>query len=91
MLKHTLLLVLLGMHLSIAVLLGIPAFSATMIIGDSVFLPDAFRLAAGRCARRVAARGGTLRFRPAGPAVEDGSDEGGSPAGAAEPTAAVVP
>ena len=52
-LKYALLVVLLGMHLSIAVLLGIPVFSAAMIIGDSVFLPDAFWLAAGRFTHRV--------------------------------------
>jgi hypothetical protein len=52
-LKYALLVLLLGMHLSIAVLLGIPVFSAVMIIGDSVFLPDAFWLAAGRLARRT--------------------------------------
>ena len=90
-LKYALLVVLLGMHLSIAVLLGIPAFSAAMIIGDSVFLPDAFWLAAGRRARRAAERGRTLRFRPAGPAAEDGFDGTAPPAGEAEPAAAAVP
>jgi Vitamin K-dependent gamma-carboxylase len=55
-LKYALLVLLLGMHLSIALLLGIPVFSAVMIIGDSVFLPDAFWLAAGRLARRAASR-----------------------------------
>jgi hypothetical protein len=44
------------MHLSIAVLLGIPVFSAVMIIGDSVFLPDAFWLAAGRLVRQTISR-----------------------------------
>ncbi len=57
-LKYPLLFLLLMMHLSIALLLGIPVFSAVMIIGDSVFLPDAFWLAAGRTARRMAGRAG---------------------------------
>jgi len=60
-LKYVLLAVLLGMHLSIAVLLGIPVFSVVMIIGDSVFLPDAFWLAAGRIARRAPSQLRTLR------------------------------
>ena len=62
-LKYVLLVLLLGMHLSIAVLLGIPVFSAVMIVGDSVFLPDAFWVAAARSARRVTAavRARTLR------------------------------
>jgi len=61
-LKYALLVLLLGMHLSIAVLLGIPVFSAVMIIGDSVFLPDTFWLALGTLAHTVGwpvARGGS--------------------------------
>jgi len=68
-LKYALLVLLLGMHLSIAVLLGIPVFSAAMIIGDSVFLPDAFWLAAGRIARQTASRLRTLRPRTPLPPV----------------------
>lgn len=55
-LKYVFLGVLLGMHLGIALLLGLPLFSAMMLIGDSVFLPDAFWLAVGRVARRRLAR-----------------------------------
>jgi hypothetical protein len=33
---------LLGMHLNIAVLMGLPLFSAAMIVADAVFLPDRF-------------------------------------------------
>lgn len=53
-LKYPAIAVLVGMHLSIAVLLGLPFFSAIMIVGDAVFLPDRFWAAAAR--------------RPAGPA-----------------------
>jgi hypothetical protein len=67
-LKYALLVLLLGMHLSIALLLGIPVFSAVMIIGDSVFLPDAFWLAAGRVARQALSRARTRRTRSPQPA-----------------------
>jgi hypothetical protein len=46
--KYVVLALLLMMHIGIAVLLGIPVFSLVMLVGDSVFLPDAFWLAAGR-------------------------------------------
>lgn len=39
-LKYPTLAVLALMHLSIGVLLGLPFFSATMLIGDAIFLPD---------------------------------------------------
>jgi hypothetical protein len=55
-LKYVFLGALLAMHLGIALLLGLPLFSAVMVIGDSVFLPDAFWLAVGRVARRRLAR-----------------------------------
>jgi Vitamin K-dependent gamma-carboxylase len=41
-LKYVLLVILIGMHLGIAVLVGLPMFSAVMILGDAVFLPDRF-------------------------------------------------
>lgn len=47
-LKYVFLVMLLGMHLGIMVLLGLPVFSAAMIVGDAVFLPDRFFLALGR-------------------------------------------
>lgn len=46
--KYVVLALLLMMHIGIAVLLGIPVFSLVMLVGDSVFLPDAFWLAVGR-------------------------------------------
>jgi hypothetical protein len=56
--KYAVLAVLLGMHLAIAVLLGLPVFSAAMIIADAVFLPDAFLLRVGRTARAALRRAG---------------------------------
>ncbi len=47
-LKYPALAVLVLMHLSIAVLLALPFFSAIMLVGDAVFLPDRFWEAAGR-------------------------------------------
>ncbi|MFC4495470.1 HTTM domain-containing protein [Streptomyces ovatisporus] len=40
--KYVVLPVMLGMHLAIAVLLGLPFFSGAMIVADAVFLPDRF-------------------------------------------------
>jgi hypothetical protein len=51
--KYILLALLLGMHIGIAVCLGLPLFSAAMIIGDAVFLPDAFWVALSRRLRRL--------------------------------------
>jgi predicted DCC family thiol-disulfide oxidoreductase YuxK len=45
-LKYPAIAVLVAMHLSIAVLLGLPFFSTIMIVGDAVFLPDRFWAAA---------------------------------------------
>ncbi|HEU5357224.1 MAG TPA: DCC1-like thiol-disulfide oxidoreductase family protein [Actinocrinis sp.] len=47
-LKYPALAVLVGMHASIAVLLGLPFFSAIMLVGDAIFLPDRFWAAVGR-------------------------------------------
>ncbi len=48
--KYAVLALLLGMHLGIGILLGLPVFSAVMIIGDAVFLPDRFWQALARVA-----------------------------------------
>ncbi|HEU5425539.1 MAG TPA: DCC1-like thiol-disulfide oxidoreductase family protein [Actinocrinis sp.] len=47
-LKYPALAVLVGMHASIAILLGLPFFSAIMLVGDAIFLPDRFWAAVGR-------------------------------------------
>lgn len=44
-LKYVVLLGLVGMHLGIAVLLGLPAFSAAMLLGDAIFVSDDVYLA----------------------------------------------
>jgi hypothetical protein len=66
-LKYVVLALLLGMHLGIAVLMGLPLFSAAMIVADAAFLPDRFYLSAGRLCRRTAAR--LLRRDPTRPAL----------------------
>ncbi|HEY5835610.1 HTTM domain-containing protein [Streptomyces sp.] len=55
-LKYVLLVMLLGMHTGIAVLLGLPLFSAAMIVADAAFLPDRFYRAAARTAHRALTR-----------------------------------
>jgi hypothetical protein len=47
-LKYPVLVLLLGMHLNIAVLMGLPIFSGAMIVADAAFLPDRFYRAVGR-------------------------------------------
>jgi hypothetical protein len=55
-LKYPVLALLLGMHLGIAVLMGLPLFSGAMIIADAVFLPDRFYRSLGRLRRRTSRR-----------------------------------
>ncbi|MGW0572626.1 HTTM domain-containing protein [Streptomyces tauricus] len=50
-LKYPVLSMLLGMHLGIAVLMGLPLFSGAMIVADAVFLPDRFYRRLGRSVR----------------------------------------
>ena len=66
-LKYPSLVLLLGMHLSIALVMGLPLFSAAMMIGDAVFLPDALYLwVAAFVVRKVRAYWGRRRA-PGGP------------------------
>ncbi|GGO86528.1 HTTM domain-containing protein [Wenjunlia tyrosinilytica] len=51
--KYVVLAMLLGMHLGIAVLMGLPIFSGAMIIADAVFLPDRFYRFLGQCVGRA--------------------------------------
>lgn len=60
-LKYPVLTVLLGMHIGIAVLLGLPLFSGAMIIADAVFLPDRFYSFLPRLWRRAVGRTGMPR------------------------------
>ncbi|GAB4060525.1 HTTM domain-containing protein [Catellatospora paridis] len=49
--KYIVLAMLLGLHIGIAVIMGLPLFSAAMIIADAVFLPDRFYLFMARTSR----------------------------------------
>lgn len=57
-LKYPVLILLLGMHVNIAVLMGLPLFSGAMIVADAVFLPDRFYRTVGRLWRRTIQRTG---------------------------------
>ncbi|MEU9402012.1 HTTM domain-containing protein [Streptomyces sp. NPDC048242] len=65
-LKYPVLVMLLGMHLGIAVLLGLPLFSSAMIVADAVFLPDRFYAFLPRLYRRAVRRTGRSRPTPPG-------------------------
>jgi hypothetical protein len=54
-LKYVLLVMLLGMHIGIAVLMGLPLFSAAMIVADAAFLPDRFYRSVALLCRRATA------------------------------------
>ncbi|MFC9124124.1 HTTM domain-containing protein [Streptomyces sp. NPDC057067] len=58
-LKYPVLAMLLGMHIGIAVLMGLPLFSGAMIVADAAFLPDRFYMFLARIARHIATRAGT--------------------------------
>lgn len=58
-LKYPVLILLLGMHVNIAVFMGLPLFSGAMIVADAVFLPDRFYRAVGRLRRTVRRAGVT--------------------------------
>ncbi|MFI8003738.1 HTTM domain-containing protein [Streptomyces sp. NPDC086010] len=83
-LKYPVLAMLLGMHIGIAVLMGLPLFSGAMIVADAAFLPDRFYMFLARTARRIATRAGTR-----GSSSTEGADSrsvppqfrGGSPSG----------
>jgi hypothetical protein len=56
-LKYPCLVMLVGMHFSIAVVMGLPLFSAAMMVGDAVFLPTSMWLWVGK---RVCEQAGRL-------------------------------
>lgn len=64
-LKYPVLILLLGMHVNIAVLMGLPLFSGAMIVADAAFLPDRFYRALGRLWRRAFQRTGNRRAEAA--------------------------
>ncbi|MGW7430907.1 HTTM domain-containing protein [Streptomyces sp. NPDC054861] len=63
-LKYPVLAVLFGMHIGIAVLMGLPLFSGAMLIADAVFLPDRFYTSLARLWRRAVRRTGARRPAP---------------------------
>ncbi|MFF8383949.1 HTTM domain-containing protein [Streptomyces kanasensis] len=63
-LKYPVLAMLLVMHVSIAVLMGLPLFSAAMIVADAVFLPDGFYRSLAGWWRRATRRGGAAATAP---------------------------
>ncbi|MEU9093915.1 HTTM domain-containing protein [Streptomyces sp. NPDC048428] len=71
-LKYPVLTMLFGMHLGIAVLMGLPLFSGAMIIADAVFLPDRFYVAVANLCR------GAVRL-PGAPRAASGTHTGSVP------------
>ncbi|MFE2419855.1 HTTM domain-containing protein [Streptomyces hokutonensis] len=63
-LKYPVLTMLLGMHLGIAVLMGLPLFSGAMVVADAVFLPDRFYRSLGRLWRRTGRQLNAHKCRP---------------------------
>ncbi len=60
-LKYPVLAMLLGMHVGIAILMGLPLFSGAMIVADAVFLPDRSHLFLGQLWRRAFPRAVTAQ------------------------------
>ncbi|MET9731369.1 HTTM domain-containing protein [Streptomyces sp. NPDC006458] len=86
-LKYPVLAVLLGMHVGIAVVLGLPLFSGTMIIADAVFLPDRFYTFLPHLLRRIGRRCGVRAPAPApgqGTGLGSVPSQGGHPDGREE-------
>lgn len=82
-LKYPVLTMLLGMHIGIAVLMGLPLFSGAMIVADAVFLPDRFYVFLSHLCRRALRRPDSGRPTPpqaAGPGAvpAQGGRHGGS-------------
>ncbi|WP_329581805.1 HTTM domain-containing protein [Streptomyces sp. NBC_01361] len=67
-LKYPVLTMLLGMHVGIAVFLGLPLFSGAMIVADAAFLPDRFYRSLGRLWRRTVRGSGSGGMADASPA-----------------------
>jgi hypothetical protein len=67
-LKYPVLAMLLGMHIGIAALMGLPLFSGAMIVADAAFLPDRFYTFLPRLWRRATRRTNSARPAPGRPA-----------------------
>ncbi|MCX5152302.1 HTTM domain-containing protein [Streptomyces sp. NBC_00320] len=66
-LKYPVLAMLLGMHVGIAVVMGLPLFSGAMIVADAVFLPDRFYTSLAHLCRRATRRTGASQPAPGRP------------------------
>ncbi|MFJ1808745.1 MULTISPECIES: HTTM domain-containing protein [unclassified Streptomyces] len=89
-LKYPVLAMLLGMHIGIAVLMGLPLFSGAMIVADAVFLPDRFYTFLPHLCRRTVRRTDSRRPAP-GRATDPGAVPAqGGPGGASGSTHRVV-
>ncbi|MDR6981249.1 hypothetical protein J2X68_007991 [Streptomyces sp. 3330] len=84
-LKYPVLVLLLGMHLGIAVLMGLPLFSGAMIVADAVFLPDRFYAFLPRLRRRAAHGRESARPTHGRAAVPGAVPAQGGPGGACGP------
>ncbi|WP_062644674.1 HTTM domain-containing protein [Streptomyces maremycinicus] len=81
-LKYPVLAMLMGMHIGIAVLMGLPLFSGAMIVADAVFLPDRCYTFLPRLRRRVVQRTGSGRPAPGAAARPGAVPAQGGPGGA---------
>ncbi|MET9576438.1 HTTM domain-containing protein [Streptomyces massasporeus] len=81
-LKYPVLTMLLGMHIGIGVLMGLPLFSGAMIVADAVFLPDRFYTLLPRLCRRAGRRRDSTRQAPAPAADAAAVPAQGRPGGA---------
>jgi hypothetical protein len=81
-LKYPVLAMLLGMHIGIAVLMGLPLFSGAMIIADAVFLPDRFYTFLPHLCRRAMRRTDSRRPAPGRAAKSGTVPAQGGPGGA---------
>ncbi|KQX62496.1 HTTM domain-containing protein [Streptomyces sp. Root1310] len=81
-LKYPVLAMLLGMHISIAVLMGLPLFSGAMIVADAVFLPDRCYTLLPHLCRRAVQWTGNGRPAPGAAACPGAVPAQGGPGGA---------
>lgn len=81
-LKYPVLAMLLGMHIGIGVLMGLPLFSGAMIVADAVFLPDRFYTFLPRLCRRAVRRTDSIGPAPGRAAGPGAVPAQGGPGGA---------
>ncbi|WP_327316640.1 HTTM domain-containing protein [Streptomyces sp. NBC_01235] len=81
-LKYPVLAMLLGMHIGIAALMGLPLFSGAMIVADAVFLPDRFYTFLPHLCRRAVRRTDSSRPTPGRAAGPGAVPVQGGPGGA---------